>query len=268
MLMSSWLKYIFNFWLLLLLGTLTLASQNTIAEIDGSIQLGSSESLDPTPGTIQWTGSDVKGWNGYFWVSLTGFATTSFELDYNGNKYPTIRIGNREWMAANLRVKHYNDGTLIIPVEDAETWNDATYGAWCNYGNIPSNDDPYGKLYNWFAVGSGKLCPTDWHVATNDDWASLSSYYGHGLRVPGTNYWLSPNEGATNEIGFSAVGGGWRNWYSPNNFEGFRENTVFWTANEQSANNGWKKTLSYQNSRTGSGTEKKESGLSVRCVKN
>jgi len=89
--------------------------------------------------------------------------------DIDGNVYKTITINGREWMAENLKVSKYNDGTLnfngtiLMHIKDPGYWNMAT-PAFCWYNNDSTNFDIYGTLYNWYAVSSGKLCPSGWHI--------------------------------------------------------------------------------------------------------
>lgn len=49
-----------------------------------------------------------------------------------------------------------------------------------------SNDGIYGKLYNWHTVADPRnVCPTDWHVPNNAEWAILTNYlegYGYAGR--------------------------------------------------------------------------------------
>jgi hypothetical protein len=88
--------------------------------------------------------------------------------DIDGNTYKTVTIGTQTWMAENLKVTKYNDGTAIPNVTDETAWSSLTTGAYCNYNNDPSKVATYGRLYNWHAVNTGKLCPTGWHVAAEE----------------------------------------------------------------------------------------------------
>jgi len=59
--------------------------------------------------------------------------------DYDVNVYPTIKIGNQVWMAANLAVTRYNDGTPIPNVTGNTAWAALTTGAMCYYNNEITN---------------------------------------------------------------------------------------------------------------------------------
>ena len=137
--------------------------------------------------------------------------------DIDGNVYKTVQIGNQLWMTENLKTTKYNDGTPIPNVIDDTQWENLTTGAYSWSNHDAANKNPYGALYNWYAVETGKLCPTGWHVASDKEWTTLMVYLG-GYAIAGgklkdadTTYWGSPNKGATNESGFTAIPGGWRN---------------------------------------------------------
>ena len=79
-------------------------------------------------------------------------------------------------MVENLRTSKYSDGTAIPNVTGNFGWGSLSTEAWCNYNNSSTNDASYGKLYNWYAVETGKLCPTGWHVPTDAEWTVLTDY--------------------------------------------------------------------------------------------
>ena len=91
-----------------------------------------------------------------------------------------------------------------------------TTPGYCWYNNDENaNKNIYGALYNWYTVNTGKLCPAGWHVQTNEEWGLLTTYLGGNnipgkLKEAGTAHWASPNTGATNESGFTAMPGGQR----------------------------------------------------------
>lgn len=194
--------------------------------------------------------------------------------DYDGNTYDVVQIGSQCWMKENLKTTHFNNGTVIAQVQDSTTWANRTTAAYCFY-----NKPNYGNLYNFYAVSSGVLCPSGWHVPTYDEvFTTLynaldASNVGGKMKVTGTTYWMSPNTGATNSSGFSARGGGYRpNGY---NFTDIREVAVFWTTGTYNSDFAYDFMMSYDAGdlyRYGSSSYdysiNKKSGLSVRCVKN
>ncbi len=211
--------------LLVYTSTCYTVAQDTELEIEGGVKIG-DVTTTPEPGTIRWTGSDFEGWNGQKWISLTvGTLYEDAVTDYDNNSYKTVKIGSQVWMAENLRVAHYNDGTPITNITDSTSWADATTGAWCWYNNDSSLETPYGKLYNWYAVNNDTslgLCPSGWHVASRAEIDSLfetinSAYFpdmdntaGGEMKEQGYGHWAPPNFMATNASGFTGLPGGRR----------------------------------------------------------
>lgn len=144
--------------------------------------------------------------------------------DIDGNIYHTVIIGNQIWLAENLKTTRYNDGTPVPLVTDNTGWINLITPAYCWYDNDITRKDPYGALYNWYAVHSGNLCPTGWHVPSDSEWTALTDFLGGEstaggkLKEAGTSHWDTPNTGATNESGFTALPGGFRGaqgiWYN------------------------------------------------------
>jgi uncharacterized protein (TIGR02145 family) len=142
---------------------------------------------------------------------------TCIVTDYDGNCYDTVHIGTQIWLKQNLKVMHYNNGDVIHYEEDFNIWRSLTIGGFCHYGNNYANVSIYGEIYNWNAINDPRgIAPTGWHVATVSDWAVLSNYLGGDsiaggkLKEVGTEHWDSPNTGATDEYGFKALPGGYR----------------------------------------------------------
>jgi uncharacterized protein (TIGR02145 family) len=144
---------------------------------------------------------------------------------------------------------------------------------YCWYNNDEvANKAIYGALYNWFAVNTGKLCPTGWHVPTNEEWTTLINYLG-GLETSGgklkefgVTHWNSPNIGATNESGFSSLPGGYRNlsgiFYFLGNYG------YWWSSTEVESNYAWYRSLNYNTNKAYSNNLSKMGGFSVRCIRN
>ncbi len=144
--------------------------------------------------------------------------TFNFSTCYDGNEvsYSVVQIGTQLWMAENLKTSKYINGENILYVTENSKWEEqGTYGysAYCWYNNDIGNKIIYGALYNDY---TDNICPTEWHKPTEDEWTILANYLGFignaggKLKEPGTLHWLSPNTGATNQSGFSAVPGGYR----------------------------------------------------------
>jgi uncharacterized protein (TIGR02145 family) len=133
-------------------------------------------------------------------------------IDIDGNYYTTVKIGTQVWIAENLRTTKYSNGTPIPYIEDNKTWSGLTLGvvktgAYCWYNNDSAKyKNIYGALYNWYAIiDSNGLCPDDWHVPTDGEWAILENYLGGNsvaggkMKETGLEHWISPNKDATNE---------------------------------------------------------------------
>ena len=199
--------------------------------------------------------------------------------DLQGNVYKTILIGTQEWMAENLKTSIYRNGEAIDNVTNFTQWGNLTTGAWCNYYNNIEYDCPYGKLYNWHAVvDSRNLCPVGWHVPDNDEWSVLVNYLdpnangndsnvaGGKMKSTGLQYWLDPNQGATNESGFSGLPGGYR-WYN-STFGAFGYAGFWWSTTEFNGIAAYSRTLANDQGivYTSNGFSK-QYGFSVRCIR-
>ncbi len=162
--------------------------------------------------------------------------------DITGNIYSTVVIGTQLWMQSDLKTTRYNDNALIPNVTDNTAWEDLTSDAYCWYGNNPSVTT-YGILYNWYAVETDKLCPTGWHVPTDDEFKILERFLGmtpaeadntgwrgtnQGTQLKSTSTW-TPSTG-TNSSGFTALGGGYR-WGVEGTFADFGTVAYWWSSN-------------------------------------
>ncbi|HDS00910.1 MAG TPA: hypothetical protein ENO22_14290 [candidate division Zixibacteria bacterium] len=194
--------------------------------------------------------------------------------DIDGNVYQTVKIGDQLWMAENLRVTHYRNGQLILCIPDSALWAWTTLplAAYCNYNNDESNVSVYGRLYNWYAVtDTSKIAPEGWHVPSDAEWQTLVDYLGGPeiaggkMKEPGIDYWITPNTGATNESGFSALPGGYRD---PNgHFDYIGIFGHFLSSSASGYTYAWKWRLNYYDSAIERLSCNKRSGFSVRCVK-
>ncbi|MDD3431724.1 MAG: FISUMP domain-containing protein, partial [Bacteroidales bacterium] len=163
-------------------------------------------------------------------------------------------------------------GTAIPLITDNSTWSNLTTPGYCWYNNDPAVLDDYGPLYNWFTVETAKLCPQGWHVPSNAEWTDLINYLGglslasFKMKETGTMYWSSPNEGATNESGFSARGSGRREYFD-GQFGFLNRNAYWWSNTQYDTELSYALYLSDVNTNVESYYFDKAYGFSVRCIK-
>jgi len=204
-------------------------------------------------------------------------------VDIDGNVYQTIKIGGQCWMMENLKVIHYRNGDPIPNITGNADWENLTTGAHCNYENDEGNVAIYGRLYNGYAVDDSRnIAPEGWHVASDIEWKQLEMYLGMSqaeadgmewrgtyeggkLKEAGTTHWITPNTGATNESGFTALPGGYRAITGVFRYLG--SNAYFWSSTMYGGFSAWNRALIYIDSRVYRYFIDRNNGYSVRCVK-
>jgi len=192
--------------------------------------------------------------------------------DFDGNEYKTIKIGDQNWMAENLKTTHYNNGDEIPTGYSNSWWVQLETGAYGYYDDDPTHQVTYGNLYNWYTVDDSRdVCPDGYHVPTDEEYTILKDYLGGKLvaggkmKEAGLDHWNSPNTGASNESGFSAFPAGYRangngHYYGMGNFG------YFWLSSETSGINAWYRSLDYNYSDVYRYNYVKQNGFSVRCL--
>jgi len=181
-----------------------------------------------------------------------------------------IVIGTQTWMVENLDVVKYRNGDTIPQVTDPTAWAALTTGAWCWYANSSSNGTTYGKLYNWYAVNDARgLAPVGYHVPTYTEWTTLTNYLGGddlaGGKMKSTTLWNSPNTGATNDSGFTALPASFRGY--DGGFVGIGEYFTCWSSSEYNTTEAWYLYLNYGFNYSSRSVFDKKSGYSVRLIK-
>lgn len=216
--------------------------------------------------------------------------------------YPSVQIGEQEWMIKNLNVSTFRNGDPIPRAQTDQEWVKAGKEgkpAWCyyhiGYSKTKWYGDPesgkYGKLYNYYAVNDPRgLAPKGWHISTGDDWHNLMEIFDDGgtreLRsASGWTYgddYMDSKESSytklngTNSSGFNALAGGYR--WSRGDFNDIGQQANWWfstnngseayyiSLNESFSSKQYKQMGSgewyYEDSTLSAGN-----GLSVRCVK-
>jgi len=226
--------------------------------------------------------------------------TTSSDpvTDIDGNTYNTVVIGEQIWMAENLKVIHYSNGDPIPLVEGAPEWD--TMSSWvkayCWYDNNPNIGEVFGALYTWAAAMNGQpssdnnpsgvqgVCPSGWHLPSDEEWKQLEMHLGMSradadkdsemrgtnegaqLKEIGTSHWNSPNTGATNLSGFTALPGGSRSWDASFGTIGYFG--YWWTSTcKEWDPYAWHRNVGFDHLIVWRGQMNNDVGFSVRCVK-
>jgi|WetSurMetagenome_2_1015567.scaffolds.fasta_scaffold111278_2 uncharacterized protein (TIGR02145 family) len=225
---------------------------------------------------------------------LLGYET--FRDTRDNHDYKKVLIGNQKWMSENL---------AYLPSVNSKTLMSYTVPYYYVYGydgtdvdeaKATSNYQNYGVLYNWTAAMAGLassndnpsgvqgVCPSGWHMPSSDEWKELEMFLGMNqseadngfwrgtdeggkLKETGFSHWLSPNTGANDSTGFTALPGGALG--SDSDFHNIGEWAHFWTSTHDSNNtdNSIARHLSYNEQRVYNNGHWKSLGYSVRCVK-
>ena len=201
------------------------------------------------------------------------FTSGNGVTDVDGNNYPSIVLGEQEWMATNLKTTKYSNGDPIQNVP-GDTWGTITNGAWCYYNNDGAMNSVYGKLYNWYAVINPKnICPSGWRIPDDNDWSELVNYLGGEdeaggkMKGEGTQLWNPPNDGATNASGFNGVPGGGRRGANNSAFDVFGTFGRHWSSSQYDQNAAWGYDLTNDAINLVRNQFNKSYGFSCRCIR-
>ncbi|MBP5562619.1 MAG: fibrobacter succinogenes major paralogous domain-containing protein, partial [Bacteroidales bacterium] len=226
-------------------------------------------------------------------VNIDGLACpgTATITDWDGNVYNTVAIGQQCWMKENLRTTKYADGQSIA----SATTGTSTTARYRYYpGNNSSNLETYGFVYNWPAVMYGStssntnpsnvrgICPTGWHVPSNQEWTQLRTYVSSQMdnrcdgnsqniakALASTSNWTSNSISCTvgdyapnnNTTGFSALPAG-------DNTGNVGTYANFWSCTQSDNSIAYAVQLgSTSTVVTVNADADKSSGYSVRCVR-
>jgi len=216
-------------------------------------------------------------------IEVLELLNNGFTDTRDNNHYNAIKIGNQIWMAENLAylpsVVGPGTGSQITPYYYVYGYD----GTVVADAKATTNYATYGVLYNWTAAmassasssanpsGVQGVCPTGWHLPSDAEWTELKDYLGGQsiaggkLKETGTTHWNSPNTGATNETGFTALPGG--NRLSNGTFNNIGNYGNWWSATEFNTDYAWYRYMYYYTSNVNRYYISKELGYSVRCVR-
>jgi uncharacterized protein (TIGR02145 family) len=181
-------------------------------------------------------------------------------------------IGSHTWSTSNLSVDKFSNGDIIPEAKTEEEWLGAAEKgepAWCYYKNDPTNNEKYGKLYNWYAVNDPRgIAPKGWKVPTDKDWSELSDLLGNdldaGYKLKSTSGWDSDGNG-TDEFGFNAVPSGFRK--TTGEFSSLGSFALYWSATQYDDEIAIYRYIDAQTKELSRFNYLKGDGLSVRLIK-
>lgn len=228
--------------------------------------------------------------------------TNEVVLDADGNPYDFVKIGDYTWLAQNLKTTHFNNGDSIPLITDTAIWNSLSipanaylsnyldvykqFGEENDYKWDSDNDsnyiEVYGLLYNWYVINDERgVCPTGWHVSTQQEWDNLISTAGSGVNdvacknLKSKIYWWAKDPQVTNSTGFNALAGG----RMPGDNAGFKVaySGSWWTSTLSDTSSSRSISYTMRTGRTLSSSfsstiqswdDLQNLGFSIRCVKN
>ncbi|MEI6436944.1 MAG: FISUMP domain-containing protein [Bacteroidota bacterium] len=194
---------------------------------------------------------------------------------YGGQTYNTVQIGAQCWLKENLNIGTKINGSI-------NQTNNGIIEKYC-YNDLELNCNIYGGLYQWnemmqyvTTAGVQGICPAGWHVPTDAQWTVVTDFLGGtsvaggkmkttGTIQAGTGLWESPNGGATNESGFSAVPAGDRYTSGTFNFIGIYG--YCWSSTEILTSYAWFWFMHFDYGTVGRIYDNKGYGFSVRCLR-
>jgi len=205
--------------------------------------------------------------------------------DIDGNVYKIVKIGNKWWMAENLKLGKYRNNdpiTYISQDKPDSVWSNLNAGAYCYF------DEKYGFLYNFYALSDSRgIAPQGWHIPSDEEWKELELFLGmstedadkvnwrgnnqgNALKISGgnTTYWATSSDTyeifGTNESGFTGIGGACRIF---NGKWGELTHTGFWWTSTLDGNEAWYRGLDYNKLNVFRYSGSMNYGFSIRCVK-
>lgn len=204
--------------------------------------------------------------------------------DVDGNSYKTVTIGDMVWMAEDLRVTHFRNGDPIERLTGNQSYQVVSSPKYYFiYDDVQLNSDLFGNLYTWYVVNDTRgIAPDGWHVPSHAEWNALQKHLGMsdadialvcddknsiGGKMKSTSsiYWSSPNTGATDEVGLSLYGSGFRSHIK--DFKHLKAVGAYWSSTQKDNEEAWYRHLYSDQASLCSRSGVKKYGFSIRCVR-
>ena len=183
-------------------------------------------------------------------------------VSHEGYDYSTVQIGEQCWFSENCRylpsVSHLSEGSETDPYYYVYDYQ----GTDVTAAKSTENYETYGVLYNWPAVMTEGICPSGWHIPSDEEFTQLTDFLG-GESVAGGKMKDDVQWNGSNSSGWTGLPGGYR--YS-GGFGSNGDGGYWWSASE-SGSYSWKRLLSSYDDdvyRNGNG---RYNGFSARCVR-
>ena len=192
-----------------------------------------------------------------------------FHDSRDGNLYSYRTYGSQVWMTKNMAYLPSVVGPGTGSNSTAYYYVYGYNGSDVATAEATDNYSTYGVLYNWTAAQSA--CPSGWHLPSDAEWTTFTddlggaSVAGGKLKEAGFSHWTSPNIGATNESGFTALPGGYRHFNGACSYIGIYG--YWWSSTVIDTTYAWTRNLTYDLSLVFRGNLSKALGFSVRCVR-
>jgi uncharacterized protein (TIGR02145 family) len=186
-----------------------------------------------------------------------------------------VQIGSQFWTKENLAVESFQDGTPITECSSSEQWQQLAIDnkpAWCYYKFDASNEEEYGKLYNWYVVSSSRqVAPVGFRVPTTSDWDTLISQLGGekaaGYKLKNDVNWNTMNRisgNGNNQSEFTANPSGYIK--ENGDFWDFGWSANYWSQTTASANSSVSVRLYWQNKDAIKIDGMNDMGLAIRLI--
>jgi len=201
-------------------------------------------------------------WSGFCPPAV--FISCGDQIGHEGYDYSTVQIGDQCWFSENCRylpeVSPSIDGSETDPYYYVYDYQ----GTDVEAAKATENYETYGVLYNWPAVMTEGICPSGWHVPSDEEFTQLTDFLGAGVAgyaMKSTTGWNNNGNGS-NSSGWAGLPNGVKD-FSGFNISGSHG---FWWSSSVSGSESWRRVLNDSFSYVSRDDDNHLNGFSARCV--